>query len=124
MIIGVANSKEARVRLTVIGRHGHKQPITAVVDTGYTASLTLPSDLIAALGLRWRSVDRATLADGSEVLFDVYEAKVLWDGNVRQVLVDEADTDPLLGMRMLRGHELKLQVRPRGKLTIKKLRSV
>jgi predicted aspartyl protease len=81
----------------------------------------LPPDLIAALGLRWQTVERATLADGSECLFDVYEAKVVWDGKVRQILVDEADADPLLGMRLLRGYELKMQVRARGKVTIKRL---
>ena len=47
--------------------------------------------------------------------------KVKWDGKVRQMLVDEADTDPLIGMRLLRGHELKMQVRYRGRVTIKRL---
>jgi predicted aspartyl protease len=77
--------------------------------------------LVNALGLRWRSVDRFTLADGSECIFDVYEAKVVWDGKVRQILVDEADTDPLIGMRLLRGYELKMQVRHSGKVTIERL---
>ena len=92
-----------------------------MVDTGYTASLTLRAASIAALGLRWQTVDRVTLADGSECIFAVYEAKVVWDGKLRRILVDEADTDPLVGMRLLRGHELKMQVRYRGKVTIKRL---
>ena len=73
------------------------------------------------MGLRWRSMDRFTLADGSECLFDVYVAKVQWDGRVRTILVDEADADPLVGMRLLRGHELKMQVCARGKVVIKRL---
>lgn len=121
MITGVVKSDEGRIRLQVKGHRGRKQEVEAVIDTGYTASLTLPPALINALGLRWRSVDRFTLADGSECIFDVYEAKVVWDGKVRQILVDEADTDPLAGMRLLRGHELKMQVRYRGKVTIKRL---
>jgi predicted aspartyl protease len=68
-------------------------------------------------------VDCFTLADGSECIFDVYEAKVAWDGKVRQKLVDEADTDPLIGMRLLRGHELKMRLRARCKITIKRLPS-
>jgi predicted aspartyl protease len=83
--------------------------------------LTLPPALIVALGLRWRSVDRFTLADGSECFLDVYEAKVVWDGKVRRILVDEADSDALVGMRLLKGHELKMQVRSRGKVTIKRM---
>ena len=66
-------------------------------------------------------MDRFTLADGSECLFDMYVAKVEWDGKVRILLVDEADADPLVGMRLLRAHELKMQVRARGKVTIKRL---
>src|SRR5262249_55012964 len=123
MITGIVKADEARIRLTVRGPHGAEQVIDAVVDTGYTAWLTLPPDLIVALGLQWRSVDRATLADGSVWLFDVFEAKAIWDGRVRKILVDEADADPLIGMRLLRGFELKIQVRSRGKVTIKRLSS-
>jgi hypothetical protein len=66
-------------------------------------------------------VDRGTLADGSECLFDVYEAKVVWDGKARQILVDEVDAESLVEMRLLKGHELKMQVRAGGKVTIKRL---
>ena len=98
-----------------------EQEVEAIVDTGYTASLTLPTAIVTALDLRWRSATRFTLADGSERIFDVYEAKVVWDGKVRTILVNETDADPLVGMRLLKGHELKMQVRYRGRVTIKRL---
>jgi len=123
MITGLVQSDEGRVRLTVKGPQRRQEEVEAVIDTRYTASLTLPPALIAALGLRWQTVDRVTLADGSECIFDVYEATVVWDGKARHILVDEADTDPLVRMRLLRGHELKMQVRARGKVTIKRLPS-
>jgi clan AA aspartic protease len=123
MITGVVRLDEGRIRLKVKGFVGREQEVEAVIDTGYTASLTLPPALVAALGLRWRSVDRFTLADGSECIFDVYVAKVEWDGKMRTILVDEADAEPLVGMRLLRGYELKMQVRARGKITIKRLPS-
>lgn len=122
MIIGVVKSDAARIRITVKGPGGREEDVDAVVDTGYTAALTLPKAVVTALGLRWRSIDRATLADGSESIFDVYEAKVAWDGKVRRILVDEAETDPLVGMKLLKGFELKMHVRYRGKITIKRLR--
>ncbi len=77
--------------------------------------------LVAWLGLRLKSFGRGILADGSECLFDVYVAKVLWDGKERRVLIDEADTDPLVGMALLSGYELKMQIRSRGKVTLKRL---
>ena len=62
------------------------------------------------------------MADGSEALFDVYAATVVWDRHPRRIKVDEADTDPLVGMALLAGYELKLQVRYRGRVTLKRLR--
>ncbi len=121
MISGLVRGDDACIRLVIKGRRGRQQEIEAVIDTGYTASLTLPAETIAALRLRWRSVGRGILADGSECLFDVYETRVLWDGHWRDTLVDEADTEPLVGMRSLRGYELNMQIRTRGKLTIKRL---
>src|SRR5713226_1199187 len=114
MITGAVKSDEARIRLTVKGRQGREQEVEAVIDSGYTGALTLPPALIATLGLRRRSVDRATLADGSTCVFQVYAGKLAWDGKVRTILVDEADADPVVGMKLLRGHELKMQVRARG----------
>jgi clan AA aspartic protease len=121
MIRGEVRSDEARVRLSVKGRRGREQGIEAVIDSGYTGTLTLPPALIAWLGLRWRSVERATLADGSTCVFRVFVGKLAWDGRVRQVLVDEADTDPLIGTRLLRGHEVKVQFRYRGEVPITRL---
>jgi clan AA aspartic protease len=123
MITGVVKSDEGRIRVKVTGRRGRQQEVEAVIDTGYTAALTLPANIVAALGLRWQSIDRFILADGSECTFDVYIAKVLWDGKVRQILVDEADADPLVGMHLMRGCELNMQVRYGGKVTIKRLPS-
>ncbi len=121
MITGAIKSDEARIRLKVIGRHGRTQEVEAVIDSGFNGALTLPPALIATLDLRWRSVDLATLANGTTCVFQVYVGKVLWDGKLRTILVAEADADPLVGMRLLRGHELKMHVRARGKVTIKRL---
>lgn len=121
MITGVVKSGDGRICITVLGRQSRKQEVEAIVDMGYTASLTLPPAVIAALDLRWQTLDTARLADGSACIFDVHEAKVLWDGRTRRILVDAADADPLVGMRLLKGHELKMQVRSRGKITIKRL---
>ncbi len=93
-----------------------------MVDSGYTGWLTLPPATIAALNLRWRSFGHAILADGSVSSFDVYQAKVIWDGRVRPVFVDEFNATPLVGMALLRGYEYKMEVRARGKVTSRPLR--
>jgi clan AA aspartic protease len=123
MITGVVKSDEGRIRVKVIGNLGRRQEVEAVIDTGYTALLILPPALIHALGLTWRSMDRFMLADGSDCILDVYVGTVEWDGRLRTILVDQAETDPLIGMRLLRGHEFKMQVRAGGKVTIRRLAS-
>jgi predicted aspartyl protease len=69
----------------------------------------LPPLLVATLGLSFRRQGRAVLADGSETLFEVYEAEVNWDERPRRIFVDSADTVPLVGMALLDGHELTVQ---------------
>jgi predicted aspartyl protease len=80
VIVGIVQAREPRIRLTIRGFRGRQQEIDAVVDTGYTGWLTLPPAVIAALNLRWRSFGRGILADGSVSAFDIFQARVVWDG--------------------------------------------
>ena len=120
MIIGVVTAfRQATIPLTVHSSTGEEHALEAVIDTGFDGALTLPPTLIAALGLPWRRRGRALLADGTESLFDVYEATVLWDGTPRRVAVDAAETDPLVGMLLLYGYELTVQAVEGGQVLIK-----
>ena len=122
MIVGtVTNDHEAVIRLTVRGPSGQEQVVRAVIDTGFNGSFSLPPELIAALGLPWRRRGRALLADGSETVFDIYEGTVEWDGSSRRVAVDEASTAPLVGMALLNGYELNIEVRTGGRATVRML---
>lgn len=114
----VTGAREAVIRLTVRGPADREQNVDAVVDTGYDGWLSLPPSLIAFLELQWRQRGRAQLADGSACVFDIYEGSVVWDGGIRRIAVDEASTAPLLGMALLDGYELNVQVRNAGTVTI------
>jgi clan AA aspartic protease len=122
MISGWVNAyREAIVRLTVRGLQGQEQTIEAVIDTGFNGYLTLPPALIAALGLPFRRNGRALLGDGSAVTFDIHEAVILWGGRSRRIPVDAAETDSLLGMGLLYGHELSVQIIEEGDAFIRPL---
>lgn len=98
---------EATISLVV--SNGNKlKSIDALIDTGFTGFLSLPSAIIAELDLPWSYRERVTLGDGSETLFDMYDARVIWDGQYRDIEVNAAETQPLLGMRMLRGYRLQV----------------
>ena len=119
MIIGNVNiSREAIVQLAVLGENQQRQGIRAVIDTGYTGFLTLPSAVITTLGLTWYMQQEGILGDGSLCMFNVYEASVIWDGQVRTIEINESETDPLVGMGLLEGYELKIQAVAGGSVTI------
>ena len=119
MIQGVVNAAyEPMIALAVQGQSGQSRDIEAVVDTGFNGFLTLPTTLVSELGLPFVSIGRATLADGSEIAYDVYGATVLWDGQVLYVEADAADSTPLVGMLLLDGHDLSIRVRNGGAVVI------
>ncbi|HZV06260.1 MAG TPA: clan AA aspartic protease [Gemmataceae bacterium] len=122
MIRGIVNAdSEAIIRLLVRGPTGQQQRIKAVIDTGYDGWLSLPPALITALRLPWLRRIRAELADGSMTILNIHEGTVIWNRRRRLIHVDEADTSPLVGMALLEGYELTVQVRKRGKVAIRAL---
>ena len=119
MIQGEVNvAYEPVVSLAVQGLLGRIADIEAVIDTGFSEFLTLPPDLLTELRLSAVTSASATLADGSEVAFDVYEVTVLWDGLPRRIYAYMSDTTPLIGMRLLDGYNLNIQVKSGGRVAI------
>lgn len=119
MIRGTVNTdREAVIRLVLRGRSGQEQETEAVNDTGFNGFLTLPSALVTVLDLTRLSRGRATLANGSEELFDIYGATVIWDGQPRYVETDAVGTVPLVGMSLLYGYDLHVQAVDGGSVTI------
>ncbi len=111
MILGTVNSRlEILIRLPIFDAAAHELEVEAILDTGFTGSLTLPSKLITGLGLPWLSRANAVLASGTVEQFDIYAATVLWDGTARSILVQAIDTAPLLGMALLKGYDLRARV--------------
>ena len=119
MIEGVVNAAyEAVIPLTVQGPAGQAQDIEAVIDTGFTGFLSLPSGVVGGLGLPFISASQAILADGSQVTLNAYRAMVLWDGEPRYIRAYAADAIPLAGMRLLDRHNLNIEVVDGGRVVI------
>jgi clan AA aspartic protease len=115
MIRGVVNARhEAVLPLRVRGPAGAELDVDAVIDTGFTASLTLPPATISTLGLTRQGARQVVLGDGTVRSFDTYDAEVEWDGNWQTILVTEIDGASLLGLGMLVGHEVFIEFVPGG----------
>ena len=122
MITGkITANREAIIELEVIGSNQKREKVEAVIDTGFNGYLTLPNDLINYLKLQLAGSRHVTLGDGNVVVLDMYLAKVLWHGREREVLALQADGGPLVGMSLLYGNRVTLDVIDDGNVTIDSL---
>lgn len=119
MIVGQVNSDlEALIPIEVYSGSGISQEVVAVIDTGFNGALTLPGDLIRRLGLTWRSRGEVMLADGKLESFDSYTVQINFQGQFRRILVEEVEAAPLVGMVLLKGYELCVEVRNGGQVRL------
>ncbi len=119
MIQGVVNAAyEAVVTLPLQDPEGRTRDIEAVVDTGYSGFLTLSPELVDELELPFAYMGQAFLANDAEVDFDVHYVTVLWDGQLRDIEADATGSTPLVGMLLLDGHSLNIEVESGGRVVI------
>jgi clan AA aspartic protease len=123
LLTGRVNSRiEAIVRLWIRGTEGRVLETEVIIDTGFSGTLSLPQEMVAGLGLLPQGQMLGVLADGSETFFPVYEAIILWRGQPHATYVSAVESDPLLGMGMLQGSELAIQIVEGGEVAIQALR--
>lgn len=125
MIRGFVNAElEPTLSVSIHRVDGAVFTQSAIVDTGFNGWLSLPSDLIAQLNLTWKRRGRAILGDGSECVFDVYEAVIVWDGTLVTVPIDAADAEPLVGMSLMEGYQLTMQIVTGGSVELRQVVTV
>ena len=113
---------DAVVRLTVRGFNGQEIQIEAVVDTGFSGALSLRAGDVALLELPESGVIESYLADGTVRLSKSFTAIIEWDFGVERLTsIDGVDPEPLLGMGLLRGHNLSVDAEDGGAVRITKL---
>lgn len=122
MITGkIVNNQEAAIELEVVGTD-QLEKIQTIIDTGFSGELTLPGNLIDRLGLPRIGDLPIILGDGYEVSVEMYLAIVLWQGEERIVQVLRTDDGkPLIGMSLLYGNRLILDIVTDGEVTIETL---
>ncbi len=76
---GYVNDNCEAVISLVISNCTKLKSIKALIDTGFTGFLSLPTAIITELELPWSYRDRETLGDGSGTVFDIYDATVIGD---------------------------------------------
>ena len=121
MMYGSVNQNCEAMLPIVVKNKTQTELVDAVIDTGFSGLLTLPFSTITALNLTWKGRDVATLGDGTSCIFEVYIAEVIWDGQYRTIDINESETVPLIGMRLLRGYDLHIQAIEGGSVRVEAL---
>ena len=119
MIQGQVTSRlEAVNRVTIRGVSAPSQTVDAVIDTGFSGYLSLPPATITALRLPFAEARVYSLGNNAEVIFDLYEAVIIWDGQQREILVLVSEADALVGMALLKGFRLTIDAIDGGEVRI------
>ncbi len=118
MITGkIVNNQEATIELEVVGVD-RLEKIEAIIDTGFTGELMLSGDLIDRLEIPRVGELPITLGDGSEVYVSLYLTIVVWHSEKRIVQTLRTDGNSLVGMSLLFGNRLILDVVTDGEVSI------
>ncbi len=92
--------------------------VSAVVDTGFSEFLMLPTELLLSLGAEVIDEARVTLGDGSVALLDVYVVEIRWSDEWQSIRTLASEGDALLGMKLLEGCDLTVRVVPGGEVRV------
>ncbi len=110
--------KEPRLTITILDRQGMDVRVDAVIDTGFTEFLSLPSNTIRELGLE-RGQDMEVAAAGGRVMpVPTYSATITWHGAHRRVRIIALNDRPLIGMSLLWNSAIAVTAQENGAVSV------
>ena len=119
MLTGKVNGDlQAWLTVEIMTPSGQPRPIEVALDTGFNGQIALPAITIQGLELSEESSRLAITATGERVRLTTYYGTMMWRGEPRIIEVVEADSEPLLGMELLLGNRVTLDVLEGGPVTI------
>ena len=119
MLTGRVNGDlQAWLTVEIVTPSGQPRPIEVALDTGFNGQIALPAITIQRLELSQESSRLAITATGDRVRLTTYYSTMMWHGEPRIIEVVEADSEPLLGMELLLGNRVTLDVLEGGPVSI------
>ncbi len=104
--------------LEIRGRNGRLQFIDTILATGFNGTLSLPPNLIVMLGIEVEYQTNVLLGDNVPARLNTFTGHILWHERLRAVPILESRGAPLVGMRLLAGSQLTVQIRNGGDVQI------
>lgn len=103
------NSPRVKVGIRLSGR---QKQIDCLIDTGFSSGLALNQSFLRHTHFPVVARQKFELADGSQIVFDVYFATVEFGGKKRQLrTVFTESKDNIVGMEFLDGLEFNLNLK-------------
>ncbi len=112
------DAREAFLKIPIFDGSGNRIVVEFTVDTGFTGALSLPPRFVESLGLPFVGRGIAVLADGSAVEARRHRARIEWHNRIREVRALANEGGPLVGMSLLRGSKLTMDVSPGGEVEV------
>lgn len=109
------------VPVAITDSDGRLWPLETVLDTGFVGDLSLPSTAIRRLGLVRAGSLNFILANGEPVRLRTYHTRALWHYRLLDIEVTETGDVPLIGVRMLRGSRVTMDMLPGGEVIIEEV---
>lgn len=117
----VTNDLEAHIELSLELPGGDVAIIDAVIDTGYDGKLILPREFLESWALPIIGTRKVMMADGSLDEWPRYDAIVLWHNTQRHVDILASEGEILVGMELLQGSRLTIEITDGGRVEIRPL---
>ncbi|MGO8671190.1 MAG: clan AA aspartic protease [Capsulimonadaceae bacterium] len=89
-----------------------------IIDTGSDGELALPAELAHRLVSTYAGSRPILLADGTTRLLPVYRVDMEWIDEVRPTDIYILDGNPLLGVELLNGNTIQIDMTDGGEVTI------
>lgn len=110
MMHGLVNINfEPVLRLEIEDGQRQVHKLDVIINTAFSGFLGLPHALIADLRLVRHPLE------------DAYLATIIWNEEYRQITVVSVATEPVVGMALLQGHTLQIQVMQHGLVTLEQV---
>ena len=121
MANGVVRGLVPIVTVSVMGKDGALRRFQAVMDTGFTGTFALPIADVQRLGLSNPKRQQVAFANGESGNCDVYQADMIWDGETQSARLYAIGVEPLVGMALLDGSRVTMDVAEGGAVTVEPL---
>jgi clan AA aspartic protease len=109
---------QARIKIILCPPERADVEIDCVIDTGFEGALTLPPDIVAALGLPYVTRISANLANDMNVMTRIHQATIIWHGIEREVAVLAMGRRPLIGTALIEDYHLSVDFYEGGSVVI------